>query len=176
MSDEMSNRPPHVFFYNYNFFYLVSVDVPEIFHDYENKIRIIQTDKGSEFMNNFRDYLKDRNDNTNKKYLSKIVPITYEELFIFYGKHLNIDKKYIIIAIIIGKFADETGIISVNTPNSIASGCIYYVLNEFNISINKKIISKKCLISEVTISKTNSKLKLNNHHLKRLINYSKKYI
>lgn len=114
--------------------------------------------------------------NTNKKYLSKIVPITYEELFIFYGKHLNIENKYVIISIIIGKFADETGIISVNTPNSIASGCIYYVLNEFNIPINKKIISQKCLISEVTISKTNSKLKTNSHHIKRLIDYSKKYI
>ena len=114
--------------------------------------------------------------NTNKNYLSKILPITYEELFLFYGKSLNIENKYIILSIIIGKFADETGIISVNTPNSIASGCIYYVLNEFKVPINKKTISKKCMISEVTISKTNSKLKLNNQHLKRLIDYSRKYI
>ena len=44
--------------------------------DYKNKIRIIQTDKGSEFMNNFRDYLKDRNDNTNKKYFKHIFGYT----------------------------------------------------------------------------------------------------
>ena len=44
--------------------------------DYANQIRIIQTDKGSEFMNNFREYLKDRNDNSNKKYFKHIFGYT----------------------------------------------------------------------------------------------------
>ena len=43
---------------------------------YANKLRIIQTDKGSEFTYHFRDYLKTRNEGANKQYFKHIYGYT----------------------------------------------------------------------------------------------------
>jgi len=48
-----------------------------------------------------------------------------------------------------------------NTPPSIAVGCIYLACNVMNYPCNKKQISKKCNISEVTINKCFKKLNEN---------------
>ena len=48
-----------------------------------------------------------------------------------------------------------------NTPPSIAVGCIYLSCQLLNNSINKKVISQKCNISEVTINKCYKKLNEN---------------
>ena len=52
----------------------------------------------------------------------------------------------------------DNNIISENTPPSIASGCIYYLIKKKDIDISKKEISDICKISEVTINKCCKKL------------------
>ena len=47
----------------------------------------------------------------------------------------------------------ENNIISQNTPQSIAAGCIYYYIKKNSLDINKKDLSDICKISEVTINK-----------------------
>ena len=54
--------------------------------------------------------------------------------------------------------AEELGIVSENTPPSIAAGSIYLLSEVENLNLNKKTIAKDCGISEVTISKTYKKL------------------
>ena len=103
--------------------------------------------------------------NTDKEYLDKIDLTSPEKLFICYNQKIKLDNKYIIVALVISKFADEIGIISDNTPASIVIGCTYFVLIYYKIPISKKILSKKCNISEVTISKTYMKLKSNMNYL-----------
>lgn len=49
--------------------------------------------------------------------------------------------------------AEESGLVSENTPPSIAAGSIYLICNLLNINISKYDISEICKISEVTISK-----------------------
>lgn len=113
---------------------------------------------------------------TDKEYLDKINITSTEKLFLFYNQKLQIDNKYIIIALVISKFSDEIGIISDNTPASIVVGCIYFVLIYYNISVSKKYLSNKCSISEVTISKTYMKLKNNMNYLAPILNNVQKYI
>ena len=85
---------------------------------------------------------------------------------------------YIIIAWIIAKISDEMGIISENTPSSIAVGCLFFVLNYYKVSrITKKYLSEVCKISEVTICKTNKKLKENYKYFEPIFTkYVQKYI
>ena len=47
----------------------------------------------------------------------------------------------------------ENNIISQNTPQSIAAGCIYYYIKKKDLNVNKKNLSDVCKISEVTINK-----------------------
>ncbi len=62
--------------------------------------------------------------------------------------------------------AEKHGLISENTPPSLASGSIFLVTNLLNIkNITKKEISSICGISEVTISKCYKKLLLYHEHL-----------
>jgi transcription initiation factor TFIIIB Brf1 subunit/transcription initiation factor TFIIB len=71
-----------------------------------------------------------------------------------YSKILNIDKKYIDIAINVTKNIHKLDIASKHEPPSIAAGCILLVAQYYNISLLKKDISCIFKISEVTISKT----------------------
>lgn len=114
--------------------------------------------------------------NTNKEYLNKININSFEKLFINISNVLKIDHKYIIISLTISKFSDEIGILSDNTPQSITIGCTYFILNYYKVPISKKIISKKCNISEVTISKIYVKLKSKYHLLKPILDNVHKYI
>lgn len=54
--------------------------------------------------------------------------------------------------------ADEHGIISENTPPSIAAGCIYFACQETNTPVEKKDLAIACDVSMVTISKCYKKL------------------
>jgi transcription initiation factor TFIIB len=114
--------------------------------------------------------------NKNKEYLDKIDLLSSEKLFMYYNEKLHLDNKYIIIALVISKFSEEIGIISDNTPSSIVIGCIYFVLMYYKIGISKKLLSTKCNISEVTISKTYMKLKSNMSYLKPIFENVHKYI
>jgi transcription initiation factor TFIIIB Brf1 subunit/transcription initiation factor TFIIB len=114
--------------------------------------------------------------NTDKTYSNSISPVTYEELLPLFSKNLELDNKYTIVALVISKFADEIGILSENTPSSIAIGTLYYVILHYNIDLSKKSIAEKCNISEVTISKTIQKLKNSDKMLKPIFKNVQKYI
>lgn len=131
--------------------------------------------KKSKITNGLKDFY-DVIFNTNKAYLNQININSFETLFFNISKLLEIDNKYIIIALVIAKFSDQVGILSDNTPQSITTGCTYFVLNYYNYNITKKIISNKCNISEVTISKIYVKLKSNFDLFKPILNNVQKYI
>ena len=52
----------------------------------------------------------------------------------------------------------KNNIISQNTPQSIAAGCIYYFIKKKELNISKKELSDVCKISEVTINKCYKKI------------------
>ena len=52
----------------------------------------------------------------------------------------------------------KNNIISQNTPQSIAAGCIYFHIKKNNLDITKKSLSDVCKISEVTINKCFKKI------------------
>ena len=71
---------------------------------------------------------------------------------------VNMEDKYIDLCLHIIDKADEYSIVSESAPPSIATGTIFLVSNLCNLKITKKIISKECDISEVTINKCYKKL------------------
>ncbi len=68
-------------------------------------------------------------------------------------------------AIHVSKMASKLGLVSENTPSSIAVGSIYLVSQYYNLKITKKILAQLCDISEVTISKTYKKMQKFNKYL-----------
>lgn len=73
--------------------------------------------------------------------------------------NMDMEKKKICKAVV--KKADEYGVVSENTPPSIAAGTIYLCNVVYEWGITKKELSEACEISQVTISKC----------YKRLMNY-----
>ena len=67
------------------------------------------------------------------------------------------------------KVAEESSLVSENTPPSIAAGTIYLICTLLNLNISKNEISNICNISEVTISKCYKNL-LSFHHILLPIN------
>ena len=75
-----------------------------------------------------------------------------------FNNKLNINKEDSIKINQIATLCIEHELIYDNTPPSMAAGCIYLYIKLMNLKINKKLISKNCLISEVTINKCYKKL------------------
>ena len=104
---------------------------------------------------NFQEIMNLNKKNKNRVQNRSINPVDFIERF---SDNLNIDihkvKK------ICNKCLKEN-IISNNTPQSIAAGCIYYYVKENNIDISKKTLSDICKISEVTINKCYKKIEDN---------------
>jgi len=95
--------------------------------------------------------------NLNKKNKKRIVnkSINPKDFIDRFCDKLNIDVKKI------EEICDiclQNNIISQNTPQSIAAGCIYFHIKKNNININKKSLSEVCKISEVTINKCFKKI------------------
>ena len=83
---------------------------------------------------------------------------------------VNMEDKYIDLCLHIINKADEYSIVSESAPPSIATGTIFLVSNLCNLKITKKIISKECDISEVTINKCYKKLdKIKNELIPNII-------
>ena len=57
----------------------------------------------------------------------------------------------------------KNNIISQNTPQSIAAGCIYFYIKKNDLDITKKSLSDVCKISEVTINKCFKKIDEHKH-------------
>ena len=94
----------------------------------------------------------------NRKYSNNIQPTNSIDFIEIFSKKLNLNndlkKKSIKCALI----ADALGIISMNTPPSVAVGSIYLICQEFNKNLQKKYIANICNTSEVTITKAYKKL------------------
>ena len=81
-----------------------------------------------------------------------------EDFIMRFCSNLNLEDKYIELCLHIIDKADEYSIVSESAPPSIATGTIFLVSNLCKLDITKKIISKECDISEVTINKCYKKL------------------
>jgi transcription initiation factor TFIIB len=75
--------------------------------------------------------------------------------------NLSISGKGVSAIMRISGMCQDLGLISDNTPPSMASGCIYLYVKTLKIDILKKQISDICKISEVTINKCSKKLEAN---------------
>ena len=81
-----------------------------------------------------------------------------EDFIMRFCSNLNLEDKYIDLCLHIIDKSDEYSIVSESAPPSIATGTIFLVSNLCKLDITKKIISKQCDISEVTINKCYKKL------------------
>ena len=93
--------------------------------------------------------------------LTKSVSIQPKDFIERYCNQLKINDEITKEIMKICTISIEKNLISENTPQSIAAGCIFYFIknNEKNtINRSKKDISKICKISEVTINKCTKKL------------------
>tara|TARA_B110000259_G_scaffold153644_2_gene173957 strand:+ start:10998 stop:11999 length:1002 start_codon:yes stop_codon:yes gene_type:complete len=81
-----------------------------------------------------------------------------EDFILRFCSKVNMENEYIDLCLYIIDKADEHSIVSESAPPSIATGTIFLVSNLCKLGITKKIISKECDISEVTINKCYKKL------------------
>lgn len=75
-----------------------------------------------------------------------------------YCSKINIPSELIQLCIFISKIINRDNLIPENTPPAIAAGIIYFIINEFNLDVSKKIINQISEISEVTINKCYKKM------------------
>ena len=99
--------------------------------------------------------LEKDNDNKDKTKMSKTKP---EDFIERYCSKLNINKELTNLSIFIAKKINKKDIMPENTPHSIASGIIYFIIQLCNLPISKKEVKNISEISEVTISKCANKL------------------
>jgi len=71
---------------------------------------------------------------------------------------INLPELYRNIACYVAHMAQELGIVIKHTPISIAVGSIFLVSTVYQLEIDKKEISTKCDISDVTINKSLARL------------------
>jgi transcription initiation factor TFIIB len=90
---------------------------------------------------------------------------TAEDFISRFCSKLNLDKNMREICKQVVKKAEELGIVSENTPPSIAAGSIYLCNVICMMGLSKKELSDACEISQVTISKCYKKLYTNRAHL-----------
>jgi transcription initiation factor TFIIIB Brf1 subunit/transcription initiation factor TFIIB len=95
---------------------------------------------------------------TDDNYLSQVDPISAEDFINSYSTILKIDDVNKNKIIYVAQMAEILGLVSENTPSSIAVGSIYLISQTCNLKISKKILAEKCEISEVTIAKTYKKI------------------
>lgn len=93
-----------------------------------------------------------QNDKTN---LCHTRPVAFIER---YASKLNINEELTRLAKFISMKIEKDNLIPENTPHSIAAGTIYFIIQTFNLNINKKEVSIISEISEVTINKCAKKL------------------
>ena len=100
--------------------------------------------------------------NLNKKNKKRIAnkSINPKDFIDRFCDKLNIDVKKIEV---ICDLCLKNNIISQNTPQSIAAGCIYFHIKKNDLDITKKSLSDVCKISEVTINKCFKKIDEHKH-------------
>ena len=102
-------------------------------------------------LNNVEEYFENK-DKTN---LCDTNPTSFIER---YCSRLSMNREVIKLCMFIAKRIENNNYIPENTPNAIAVGIIYYVIQYCNLDISKKTIGIIAEISEVTINKCYKKL------------------
>ena len=97
----------------------------------------------------------------NKKRLIHSTTIQPQDFIDRFCNRLSIDENKIQEIVKLCLISIQNNIISENTPQSIAAGCIFYYIKKNNMDIVKKDISRICSTSEVTINKCTKKLEMN---------------
>jgi transcription initiation factor TFIIB len=110
----------------------------------------------------FDEIMNLKKDNTKSSNINGSCSTDYIQRFC---SKLNIGPNILDICKHVCQKAEEFGMVSENTPPSIASGSIFLVCNLLDVAISKKDISAICGISEVTISKCYKKLLSYHQHL-----------
>lgn len=91
-------------------------------------------------------------------YSTSIKPATAENYIDRYSVKLKIPEEFKVKIIKVSEISEKLGIVTKNTPQSIAVGSIYLVSQEYNLGFTKKSLHNICEISEVTISKAYKEL------------------
>jgi transcription initiation factor TFIIB len=94
-------------------------------------------------------------DNTEKINLCKTTPLTFIDR---YCSQLNINAELTKLCKFISHKIQKNNMIPENTPNSIASGILYFVAQKCNLNVTKRSVHKVSDVSEVTINKCFKKL------------------
>lgn len=90
----------------------------------------------------------------------------YSDFIERYCNNLGIDSKTTNIIISFSEKVNSLKILTQNTPQAMACGCIYFIITMYNMNITKTNISEKCGISVPTITQS----------YKRLLPYTKQLI
>lgn len=104
-------------------------------------------------INLFYELMKNSKSINLNKYITK-----YSDFIERYCNNLGIDSKLTNEIMELGKKVDELKILTKNTPQAMACGCIFFVITMYNMDITKTNISEKCNISVPTITKSYERL------------------
>ena len=91
-------------------------------------------------------------------YSTSIKPTTADNYIERYTVKLGIPLDYKDSIIKVANISEKLGIITNNTPQSVAAGSIYLISVEYKLGLSKKKLHEICEISEVTISKAYKEL------------------
>ena len=95
------------------------------------------------------------NANNDKTYFYQTKPNDFIER---YCSKLNMNKELTKVCSFVAMKIEQNDIIPENTPHSVAAGIVYFVAQNCNINITKKMVHNCSQISEVTINKCFKKL------------------
>jgi transcription initiation factor TFIIB len=104
-------------------------------------------------INLFYELMKNSKSINLNKYITK-----YSDFIERYCNNLGIDTKMTGEIITLCKRVDELRILTKNTPQAMACGCIYFIITMHNMGISKNNIHEKCGISVPTITKSYERL------------------
>lgn len=93
-----------------------------------------------------------------KEYAKGMRASTPKDYIDFFGNKIGLEEKHIKATIHIAQMADMLGIVPENIPHSMAVGCLFLTITNYQLEFTKKYVANQCQISEVTISKTCKKL------------------
>lgn len=94
-------------------------------------------------------------DNTDKISLGQTTPLSFIDR---YCSQLNVNAELTKLCKFISQKIQKNNLIPENTPNSIASGILYFVAQKCNLNVTKRSVNKVSDVSEVTINKCFKKL------------------
>tara|TARA_B100000131_G_scaffold289423_1_gene301434 strand:- start:1224 stop:2207 length:984 start_codon:yes stop_codon:yes gene_type:complete len=99
-----------------------------------------------------------RRSSVNKQRYQDTKSVSMDDFIVRFSHNLKLSEKDIQFIQKISRLCEQLKIDNVNTPQSMAAGCIYLYIKHNNLEITKSDISKVSIISEVTINKCYKKL------------------